>query len=269
MNTKVCVWLFSALTLVEALAYSQQYGQQQQTYTPYYYGPQATFVQPPYNSSVYTEYNYDPNRRLSNRLPPYTTNQTVFVQQPYGTALQTVNPYPSRRQYGLPYTTSGYNTPVDYPSTTSQAYPFGTVRSYTSSPYPTTTQYPSYTYPYTTETYTTTETYPYTATRQSISTPTIQPSPGTQVYSARNPAYETPNALRVTPNITIQPSQPPTSYPSTTPLPGSSNPYATYQTAYPMTTAIPEGIQPPVVAAPLPPPPPPTTSYYYSNPNQR
>lgn len=188
------------LTFVEA----------QQPVQPYYPSGQAVFVQQPYNSSVYTDYNYNPNRNVGNRLPNYTTNQAVFVQQPYG-AQQTVAPYPTRNRYNRSSTESNYATPQDYPSTTTQAYPFATVRSYTASPYSTTVQYPTYNYTTPSATYTSTQTYPYNVTKQAVPAPTSQ-----DIY-----------------------------YPSRTYRPYTTYPYTPYpsnpaQSPYPLQTALPE-----------------------------
>lgn len=100
---------------------------------PYSSG-QVIFVQSPYNSSLYTNYNYNAHESAPQRLPNYTTNQAVFVQQPYATTQQTVASYPSTYLDNLPRTESRYMTPSAYPTTVAPAYPYANVSGYAASP---------------------------------------------------------------------------------------------------------------------------------------
>jgi len=230
--------LVAGFFMLHAVAHCQPYSRYQQA--PYTTG-QAVFVQQPYGSSVYTEYRYDPNQQMSNRLPSYTTNQSVFVQQPYGASNQTrVIRYPTVGRDSQPTTASRYATPADFPSTIVTPYPFGTVRSYTSSPYSTTVQYQTDNPSRPSPSYTSTETYPYTSIRQ------VAPAPSS-IQQPYNSAY---NANMIYPRSEIVP------YPSTT-----------FQTPYPLSTA-PEGttIQSNVTTPTYPA----TTNsgyYYYTDPN--
>lgn len=204
-------------TCLLATFFNQSYGQQQ----PYYPSGQAVFVQQPYNSTVYTDYNYNPRRGVANRLPNYTTNQAVFVQQPYGGAQQVVAPYPSRNRYSRPYSESGYVSPANYPSTVDQAYPFATVRSYTSSPYSTTVQNPSYNYNQPSTTYTSTQTYPFTTTKVSVP---VEPPPGYYPSGSYRPYTSYQNYAY--PTSPDQSAYPLTVAPETaTPLPVNVNQY--------------------------------------------
>lgn len=178
---------------------------------------QAVFVQPPYGSSVYTEYRYNPAPQDSNRLPSYTTNQSVFVQQPYGLTSETkVIPFPTTNQNALPNNPNRYATPVDFPSTTSPAYPFGTADYSATSPYPTTVQLPSANPTQVNPTYTRTDTYPYTS---------VQPSPQLKVPQTNTTSYYNPYGSNGTypvnsyPQI-VNPNQ--GSYPSNYPPSGAA-----------------------------------------------
>lgn len=243
-------WISAGFLGVFLLGNSYIYSQQGYT------SGQAVFVQPSYNSSLYTEYRYNPNQGVPNRLPAYTTNQAVFVQQPYATVPQTYTSYPTAGQYNLPYTESRFSTPTNYPSTVNQAYPFATVRSYTSSPYSTTTQYPSSNYPYTSPTYTRTETYPYTSLRAAVPTsPTPNTPPSNAVYNAY-PA-NTFNSTTYT--------YPSTVYPNTSIYPSTTYPTTNLETPYPLSSALPETIVKPV---PVPVPPPSSNTGPYYNPNR-
>jgi hypothetical protein len=223
--------IYGGSTLLMSSAYSQQTSPQ----NPSYSGGQAVFVHSPYGSSVYTDYTYDPNRSVGNRLPPFTTNQAVFVQQPYSDATQKVTTYPTTGQYSLPYTESGYSNPTAYPGTTSPAYPFATVRSYTSSPYSTVTQYADYNYPNTgypnaSNSYSSaTMTSPYTTTRQ---------LPTSYIQNTNPNAYPT----------SVYSTYPTSVYQATTPSKGTTfsnysaypNAPSAYQSPYPLSTALPE-----------------------------
>ncbi|WP_068468779.1 hypothetical protein [Candidatus Protochlamydia phocaeensis] len=197
-------WYLGSFLLLSASAYSQQQP------------GQAVFVQPPYGSSVYTEYRYNPNPQMSNRLPAYTTNQAVFVQQPYGsTPNMRVNAYPSTTRYSTSTNASRYSTPADFPSTTAPAYPFATVRSYASNPYPTTVQYQTSNPTQSAPTYTSTQTYPFTSTRQVVPTPTVQQTSGynpygTEVYptTSNYPStnYQSPYPMTAAPESVLQPT---------------------------------------------------------------
>jgi hypothetical protein len=151
----ILAWGLSSVALLSSYAYSQQVNY------PFVSG-QVVFVQSPYGSSLYTNYDYLPHDSAPHRLPAYTTNQAVFVGQYYGTTPQTVTSYPTTYANSLPYTENRYTSPAAYPSTTIPAYPYGTVGGVIASPYTTTTQSASYTYPYSAKDYTTTYTYPYT-----------------------------------------------------------------------------------------------------------
>lgn len=192
-----------------------------QTTYPYSTTGQAVFVQSPYNSSLYTNYPYNPSPTSASRLPAYTTNQAVFVQQPYGQAQQTITSYPARSQYGLPYSESNYASPTAYPSTVNPAYPYATTNSYTSSPYTTTSQVPTPGYPYTSQSYTSTAVYPYTTTKQL-------------------PQY--PNATFVQKGDVRYPTSTYNAYPETT---VTQYPYTTTTSIYPQTTTLPNTPPPP------------------------
>lgn len=137
---------------------------------PYSSG-QVIFVQSPYNSSLYTNYNYNQHEAAPHRLPAYTTNQAVFVQQPYATTQQTVSNYPSTYLDNLPRTESRYLTPSAYPTTVAPAYPFSNLSGYDASPYPTTSQNATYRYPYRGNDNTSVYTYPYTSTEKIVAYP--------------------------------------------------------------------------------------------------
>lgn len=166
-------WVISSFVIVSSYAYSQV------TY-PYVSG-QVIFVQSPYNSSLYTNYNYRPYDTAPQRLPPYTTNQAVFVGQYYATTPQTITSYPSYYADSLPYTENRYTSPAAYPTTTILAYPYATVGGIVSSPYTTTTQSAAYRYPYIPKDYESTYTYPYTTSINTNAYPTtvIEQVPGT------------------------------------------------------------------------------------------
>lgn len=208
---------------------------------PYTSG-QAVFVQSPFNSSLYTNYNYRPHDTAPHRLPPYTTNQAVFVQQPYASAQQTVTSYPTTYYNSLPYTENRYTSPSAFPSTVAPAYPFGNLGLFVSSPYSTTSQSSTYHYPYTGHDYTTTYTYPYTTSTKTIQypPPAIERVPydgvgvGNDMYA---PAYTLPNVQQKLNFSTVYPQ----SYPSTTyyAYPVSTADKYPYPTT---TTAVPEMI---------------------------
>lgn len=174
----VTICALGGFILLFSFAYSQV------TY-PYVSG-QVVFVQSPYNSSLYTNYNYRPHDSAPQRLPPYTTNQAVFVGQSYATAPQTVTSYPTTYADALPYTSNRYTSPAAYPSTTAPAYPYGTVGGVVASPYSTTSQTTSYRYPYYAKDYTSTYTYPYTTSVNET------PYPPTTVERV-SPSYTTPS----------------------------------------------------------------------------
>lgn len=159
---------------------------------PYSSG-QAVFVQSPYNSSLYTNYNYHPYEATPHRLPVYTTNQAVFVQQPYATTSQTVTSYPSIDHNSLYNTENRYASPAAYPTTVQPAYPYATVSEFPSSPYTTTNQSATYTYPYIARSYTETDIYPYATSTQ------VTPYPATVVERVPNSRVTTTyNAYPVT-----------------------------------------------------------------------
>lgn len=221
-----------------------------QAQEPYpYTSSQAVFVQSPYNSSLYTNYNYNPYQTAPQRLPSYTTNQAVFVQRPYATAQQTVTSFPSNYSNSLPSTENRYTSPSAYPSTVAPAYPYGTVGNYVSSPYTTTNQTPTYRYPYSGTDYTTTYTYPYTTSTQT----TQYPPP---VIERVPTGYAYPNGV---PNGAPIPQGIPSSYPASMNQGYPSTTYNAYpistSTTYPYpttTTAVPEVIVEPVKPAPAP-----------------
>src|SRR5689334_1498043 len=93
---KLKIGLLSAAIGIFSYSYSQP------AY-PYSSG-QAVFVQSPFNSSLYTNYSFNPRESAPHRLPAYTTNQAVFVQQPYATAQQTVTSFPTTYANSLPVT---------------------------------------------------------------------------------------------------------------------------------------------------------------------
>lgn len=204
---------------------------------PYSSG-QVIFVQSPYNSSLYTNYNYNAHESAPQRLPNYTTNQAVFVQQPYATTNQTVASYPSKYFDNLPRTESRYMTPAAYPTTVAPAYPFANATGgYPASPYPTTSQTSVYNYPYQARDTTTVYTYPYTSTAQTTTfpPPTIERVPSsysagyTKTYGSPGSAQQTIPAF--TGNLYQgHPSATYSAYPTTTvtkypyPITSSANP---------------------------------------------
>jgi hypothetical protein len=246
-------WLLSSCLLAFCDSYAQQVTPNrslQGSRLQQYNRPegQAVFVQPPYGSSVYTEYQYSPVPRDSNRLPSYTTNQSVFVQQPYGLTSQTrVIPFPTTDQNSLPTTASRYATPMDFPSTTSAAYPFGTADYSATSPYPTTVQLPSNNPMQPNPTFTRTDTYPYMNVQPSPQVPVTQSTSTYNPYGSSGtypinsyPTITTPNqngysagaGTTNTYNNYPQNSNPVSNYP-VTPTPSGNYPTSPSQPAYP------------------------------------
>ncbi len=217
------------------------------TQAPPYSSGQAVFVQPQFNSSLYTNYTYNPYQSAPQRLPPYTTNQAVFVQQPYATAQQTITSFPTNYSNSLPYTLNRYTPPSAYPSTVAPAYPYANVGLYVSSPYTTTSQSPTYRYPYSGADYTTTYTYPYTTSVQTVQypDPIIERVPSTYSYGNAVPGVVYPAPGNIQQMTTSYPATTPQGYPSTT---YNAYPVSTI-TKYPYptsTTAIPEVVVDPV-----------------------
>lgn len=216
---------FSTVAVVFAL-FAASYSYSQVNY-PYTSG-QAVFVQSPYNSSLYTNYDYNSRQGTTNRLPAYTTNQAVFVQRPY-LSTQTVTSFPSSTYNGLPSTESRYYSPAAFPTTVAPAIPYGTLYSDVIGQYTTTNQTPTYNYPYPTSSITSTTSYPYTQTIP-IS---VYPSTGIQQGTSR-PAYQT-GGLNTYQGATY--STYPSAYSSVTTTPQYINkPSAIYNDAYPVTT---------------------------------
>lgn len=220
-------FLFKTISLgvVSALLLIASYADAQVNY-PYTSG-QAVFVQSPYNSSLYTNYDYNSRQGAVNRLPAYTTNQAVFVQRPY-MSQQTVASYPSNDRYHLPRTESRYTTPTAFPTTVAPAYPYGTTSSYISGRYTTTTQTPTYSYPYPTSSYTSTLNYPYTTTTPTTTYPSTTIQQGsTSYYSGTQPSpagYQPAGYHAYQPAYTQQATRP------------ANAPSAIYNDAYPVTT---------------------------------
>jgi hypothetical protein len=217
-------WLIACILSISMLVLaSYVYSQAGYPYT----SGQAVFVQSPFNSSLYTTYNYRQHETAPQRLPPYTTNQAVFIQQPYASAQQTVTSYPSSYFNTLPYSENRYTSPAAYPTTTAPPYPFGEVGFYVASPYQTTTQSATYHYPYLGRDYTTTYIYPYTTSVNTIQypPPTLERGRSTTYggyggYPIAGQGYSSYPAI-------------PAAYPANTP-PGY--PSTTYY-GYPITTA--------------------------------
>lgn len=230
--------LFASFLMLAAYGYSQA--------TPYSSG-QAVFVQPQFNSSLYTNYNYNPYRTAPQRLPAYTTNQAVFVQQPYATTQQTITSYPSTYYNSLPYTENRYTSPSAYPSTVAPAYPYANVGLYVSSPYTTTSQASTYRYPYSGTDYTTTYTYPYTTSSQTVQypPPIIERVPMNAAYTTATPGVLYPAPGNIQQMTTAYPATTPQGYPSTT---YNAYPVSTVvKYPYPTTTtAVPEVVVQPI-----------------------
>ncbi|CUI17059.1 Conserved putative secreted protein [Candidatus Protochlamydia naegleriophila] len=218
-----------SIGVVSALLMIASYANAQVNY-PYTSG-QAVFVQSPYNSSLYTNYDYNSRQGAINRLPAYTTNQAVFVQRPY-MSQQTVASYPSNDRYNLPRTESRYTSPTAFPTTVAPAYPYGTTSSYISGRYTTTTQTPTYNYPYPTSSYTSTLNYPYTTTTPTTTYPstTVQQGPASYYPGSQlSPTgYQAAGYNAYKSNY---------AQPTTTALQRPANaPSAIYNDAYPVTT---------------------------------
>ncbi|MBA2369519.1 MAG: hypothetical protein H0V82_10925 [Candidatus Protochlamydia sp.] len=214
------------LTAALALFYSS-YSYSQVNY-PYTSG-QAVFVQSPYNSSLYTNYDYNSRQGTTNRLPAYTTNQAVFVQRPY-LSTQTVTSYPSSSFTGLPRTDSRYYSPAAFPSTVAPSNPYGANYSDIGGQYTTTNQTPTYNYPYPTSSMTSTSNYPYTQT-----TPiSIYPSTSVQQQGMSGPAYQT-TGLNTYQGATYS-TYPGTMNQATTTMQNMNMPGAIYNDGYPVTT---------------------------------
>lgn len=221
---------------------------------PYSSG-QVIFVQSPYASSLYTNYNYNPHESAPQRLPNYTTNQAVFVQQPYATTQQTVTSYPSTYLDNLPRTDNRYMTPSAYPTTVAPAYPFANVTGYVASPYPITAQSSTYTYPYRGKDSNTVYTYPYTTDARTVAYP---PPVVEKVPTAYGATSTTASYLS---GGLGQPAAP--AY--------TGNAYRSYQSAtynaYPISTItqypnpITSSAIPQTVIQPTKPPPPPASPY--------
>lgn len=184
---------------------------------PYSSG-QAVFVQSPYNSSLYTNYNYNQHESAPQRLPAYTTNQAVFVQQPYATTPQTVTSYPSINHDNLFSSENRYTSPTAYPSTVEPIYPYATVGEFPASPYTTTNQAATYHYPYSTRSYTITDVYPYTTATQVTAYPTtiIEKVPNARTTNTYNAypvttvsKYPYPVTTTAAPEFVIEPPRPP------------------------------------------------------------
>lgn len=195
MFNQFCLWVFvtcfSFVLCSSAHAGGVNY--------PYSSG-QVIFVQSPYNSSLYTSYNYNQHESAPQRLPAYTTNQAVFVQQPYSTTQQTVSSYPSTYLDNLPRTESRYLTPSAFPTTVAPAYPYANVTGYAASPYPLTTQNSTYSYPYKGQDNTSVYTYPYTTTSPTISypPPTVERVPTTYSSSMTTTYSSSPELIQQT-----------------------------------------------------------------------
>ncbi|WP_042279178.1 hypothetical protein [Candidatus Protochlamydia sp. R18] len=169
---------------------------QAQAAYPYTSG-QAVFVQSPYNSSLYTNYDYNSRQGTANRLPAYTTNQAVFVQKPY-VSQQTVTAFPSTDYSNLPSTESRYTSPSAFPSTVAPPYPYTSSAASISGRYTTTTQNPTYNYPYPASSYTSTSSYPYTSTTPITNYPSttiqqqpVNSSPNSQIPIINGQYYQT------------------------------------------------------------------------------
>lgn len=210
---------------------------------PYSSG-QVIFVQSPYNSSLYTNYNYNDHESAPHRLPNYTTNQAVFVSQPYATTQQTVASYPSTYLDGLARTESRYMTPSAYPTTVAPAYPYANVSGYAASPYPTTSQTTTYNYPYRGKDNMTVYTYPYTTNSQTVAypPPTVERLPTTYTSTA---TYSSPGVISSSRNAPAYTGDAYPGYPSAT---YNAYPISTVsQYPYPITSStIPESVIQPV-----------------------
>jgi hypothetical protein len=205
---------------------------QAQTTYPYSSG-QAVFVQSPYNSSLYTNYDYNSRQGSVNRLPAYTTNQAVFVQKPY-MSQQTVTSFPSTNYNNLPLSDNRYTSPNAFPSTVAPAYSYGTTSSQQTGRYTTTIQTP-------TSTYTSTTSYPYTSTTPTVVYPStsVQQTPINTSSSAQLPTGRGYSQSSLNPSSTTlnQPTNTSSviynnAYPVTT---VSQYPYPTSTTAAPET----------------------------------